>query len=69
MPKEPRRTAACGYQAGVTTLLTPMSDDYHSGFFSSYGVRVISISKSMFSTIDKKLYWFLGDDARSVRLS
>lgn len=58
MPKEPRRTAACGYQAGVTALLTPMSDDYHSGFFSSYGVRVISISQSYFQNLVKKCIGF-----------
>ncbi|XP_031617478.1 sodium channel protein Nach-like [Contarinia nasturtii] len=40
-PKEPRRTSSCGYQTGLTVILTPMSDDYHSSFFSSYGVRVL----------------------------
>lgn len=40
MPKKPRRTSSCGFQTGLTTILTALSDDYHSSIYSSYGFRV-----------------------------
>lgn len=43
MAKEPRRISSCGFDTGLTVILTPNSDDYHSSFFSSYGIRVIFI--------------------------
>lgn len=39
-PKDPRRTSTCGHQTGLIAIVTPMSEDYHSSFFSSYGLRV-----------------------------
>lgn len=46
MPKNPRRTSSCGFQTGITTILTALTDDYHSSFYSSFGFRVRSTSKS-----------------------
>lgn len=40
MPKSPRRVTACGFQTGLTVLVRPMMNDYHTTFFSSYGIRV-----------------------------
>lgn len=40
MPKTPRRVTACGFQTGLTILARPMMKDYHTTFFSSYGIRV-----------------------------
>lgn len=42
-PKDPRRTSTCGHQTGLTAIVTPISEDYHSSFFSSYGLRVMLI--------------------------
>lgn len=38
--KSPRRVTSCGFQTGLTVLVKPMIEDYHSTFFSSYGIRV-----------------------------
>ncbi|XP_055295176.1 sodium channel protein Nach-like [Sitodiplosis mosellana] len=40
-PKQPRRISSCGFQTGLTVILTPNTDDYHSSLFSSYGIRVL----------------------------
>lgn len=40
MPKTPRRVTACGFQTGLTVLVRSMIHDYHTTFFSSYGVRI-----------------------------
>lgn len=39
-PKNPYRISAVGQNTGVTAIVSAMSDDYHSTFFSGYGVRV-----------------------------
>lgn len=40
MPKAPRRITSCGFQTGLTILVKTMIKDYHSTFFSSFGIRV-----------------------------
>lgn len=58
MPKQPRRTSSCGYQTGLSVILTPMNDDYHSTFFSSYGVRV----RDRFPVMDDSISFMLFSD-------
>lgn len=39
--KKPYRISAVGHNAGLMAIITPMIDDYHTTFFSGFGVRVI----------------------------
>lgn len=48
MPKNPRRTSSCGFQTGLITILTALSNDYHSSIYSSYGFRVSIKNISIF---------------------
>ena len=40
IPKEPRRVTACGFQTGLSVILTPRNNDYHTTVVGSYGFRV-----------------------------
>lgn len=46
-PKRPLRMSAVGHNAGLMAIVTPMTADYHSTFFSGYGVRVMLISPNI----------------------
>lgn len=41
IPKEPRRVTACGFQTGLSVLMTPLINDYHTTVVGSYGFRVL----------------------------
>uniref|UniRef100_A0A182INY8 Uncharacterized protein n=1 Tax=Anopheles atroparvus TaxID=41427 RepID=A0A182INY8_ANOAO len=41
VPKEPRRVMASGYQTGLSILLQPFTDDYHSTDVASFGFKVL----------------------------
>lgn len=40
IPQLPRKVTACGYQTGLTVLMKPFINDYHSTVLSSAGFRV-----------------------------
>lgn len=41
IPKSPRRVTACGFQTGLSVIMSPESDDYHTTVIGSYGFRVL----------------------------
>uniref|UniRef100_A0A182T9F6 Uncharacterized protein n=1 Tax=Anopheles maculatus TaxID=74869 RepID=A0A182T9F6_9DIPT len=41
VPKDPRRVMASGYQTGLSILLQPFSEDYHSTDVGSYGFKLM----------------------------
>ncbi|XP_040167541.1 sodium channel protein Nach-like [Anopheles arabiensis] len=41
VPKDPRRVMASGYQTGLSVLLQPHAEDYHSTDVASYGFKVM----------------------------
>ncbi|KFB35480.1 AGAP009590-PA-like protein [Anopheles sinensis] len=41
VPREPRRVMAAGYQTGLSILLQPGSNDYHSTDVASFGFKVL----------------------------
>ena len=45
--KNPYRISAVGHGAGLVVIVAPMTDDYHSTFFSGYGVRVMLFSQNI----------------------
>lgn len=58
-PPSPRRVTACGSQTGLTVLLNPQIDDYHTTFFNSNGFRVFI----------HDAYDFLDDNAETKALN
>lgn len=59
-PKKPYRISAVGHNAGLMAIITPMIDDYHTTFFSGFGVRVILLFSQniqiFFQTIMKNYF-------------
>uniref|UniRef100_A0A182WHJ6 Sodium channel protein Nach n=1 Tax=Anopheles minimus TaxID=112268 RepID=A0A182WHJ6_9DIPT len=41
VPRDPRRVMASGYQTGLSILLQPFAEDYHSTDVASYGFKVM----------------------------
>ncbi|XP_055691230.1 sodium channel protein Nach-like [Lutzomyia longipalpis] len=41
IPKEPRRVTACGHQTGLTVIVSPDLEDYHTTILGSSGFRVM----------------------------
>lgn len=41
IPKQPRRVTACGFQTGLSVIMTPRIPDYHTTVVGSYGFRVL----------------------------
>lgn len=41
IPKEPRRVTACGFQTGLSVIMSPRLTDYHATVVGSFGFRVL----------------------------